>query len=49
VPPPFATGIAPERMRVKTPCTWRMKASPSKSSKTGAGKKRSGVRRRDMP
>jgi hypothetical protein len=28
-------------MRVKTPGTWRMKASPSKGSKTGGGKKRS--------
>jgi hypothetical protein len=28
-------------MRVKTPYTWRMKASPSKSSKIRAGKKRS--------
>jgi hypothetical protein len=28
-------------MRVKTPYTWRMKASPSKGSKTGGGKKRS--------
>jgi hypothetical protein len=27
-------------MRVKTPCTWRIKASPSKSIKIGAGKKR---------
>jgi hypothetical protein len=26
-------------MRVKTPCTWRMKPSPSKTSKA-AGKKR---------
>jgi hypothetical protein len=29
-PPPPATGTAPERMRVKTPCSWRMQASPSK-------------------
>jgi hypothetical protein len=28
-------------MLVKTPCTWRMKATLSKSSKTKAGKKRS--------
>jgi hypothetical protein len=28
-------------MRVKTPITWRMKASPVKSSKTGVSKKRS--------
>jgi hypothetical protein len=28
-------------MRVKTPCTWRIKPSPSKSLKTGGGKKRS--------
>jgi hypothetical protein len=28
-------------MRVKTPCTWRMKGSPSKGSKDGGGKKRS--------
>jgi hypothetical protein len=28
-------------MRVKTPCSWRMKASPSKGLKTGGGKKRS--------
>jgi hypothetical protein len=27
-------------MRVKTPCTWRIKASPSKSIKISAGKKR---------
>jgi hypothetical protein len=40
-PPPPSTGTAPERMRVKTPCSWRMKASPSKCSKTGGGKKRS--------
>jgi hypothetical protein len=39
-PPPPATGAAPEWMRVKTPCSWRMKASPSKGSKVG-GKKRS--------
>jgi hypothetical protein len=38
-PPPKAARVAPERMRVKTPCTWRMKPSPSKSAKT-AGKKR---------
>jgi hypothetical protein len=37
----LATSVAPERMRVKTPCTWRMKPSPSKGSKAGAGKKRS--------
>jgi hypothetical protein len=40
-PPPTATSEAPERMRVKTPCTWRMKPSPSKSPKTSVGKKRS--------
>jgi hypothetical protein len=28
-------------MRVKTPCTWRMKSSPSKTMKTTGGKKRS--------
>jgi hypothetical protein len=28
-------------MRVKTPCTWRMKLSPSKTTKTTGGKKRS--------
>jgi hypothetical protein len=33
--------IAPERMRVKTPCTWRMKSSPSKTTKAAGGKKRS--------
>jgi hypothetical protein len=27
-------------MRVKTPCTWRMKPSPSKTTKTTGGKKR---------
>jgi hypothetical protein len=36
-----ATNVAPEHMRVKTPCTWRMKPSSSKGSKAGAGKKRS--------
>jgi hypothetical protein len=40
-PPPVATAAAPERMRVKTRCTWRMKPSPSKSMKTAGGKKRS--------
>jgi hypothetical protein len=38
--PPEATAIAPERMRVKTPCTWRMKPSPSKTTKAASGKKR---------
>jgi hypothetical protein len=28
-------------MRVKTPCTWRMKPSPSKTAKAAGGKKRS--------
>jgi hypothetical protein len=28
-------------MRVKTPCTWRMKPSPSKTAKAARGKKRS--------
>jgi hypothetical protein len=27
-------------MLVKTPCTWRMKPSPSKTAKTAGGKKR---------
>jgi hypothetical protein len=37
-----ATRIAPERMHVKTLCTWRMKPSPSKNAKAAAtGKKRS--------
>jgi hypothetical protein len=40
-PPPIATAAAPERMRVKTRCTWRMKPSASKSMKTADGKKRS--------
>jgi hypothetical protein len=40
-PPPEATAVAPERMRVKTRCTWRMKPSPSKSLKTAGGNKRS--------
>jgi hypothetical protein len=40
-PPPVATAAVPERMRVKTRCTWRMKTSPSKSMKTAGGKKRS--------
>jgi hypothetical protein len=40
-PPPETTAVAPERMRVKTRCTWRMKPSPSKSLKTAGGKKRS--------
>jgi hypothetical protein len=40
VSPPSTTSVAPERMRVKTLVTWKMKASPSKSVKTGAGKKR---------
>jgi hypothetical protein len=37
----FASREAPEQMRVKTRCIWRMKSSPSKSMKTGVGKKRS--------
>jgi hypothetical protein len=41
VPPPVATAAAPERMRVNTRFTWRMKPSPSKSMKTVGGKKRS--------
>jgi hypothetical protein len=41
VPPLLATSVAPERMGVKTSCTWRMKPSPSKGSKAVAGKKRS--------
>jgi hypothetical protein len=40
-PPLETTAVAPERMRVKTRCTWRMKPSPSKSLKTASGKKRS--------
>jgi hypothetical protein len=40
-PPPVATAAAPERMRVKTRYTWRMKPSPSKSMKAAGGKKRS--------
>jgi hypothetical protein len=39
--PPVATAAAPERMRVKTHCTSRMKPSPSKSMNTAEGKKRS--------
>jgi hypothetical protein len=42
-PPPETITLAPERMRVKTPCTWRMKPSPSKALKTAGGKKRSRV------
>jgi hypothetical protein len=34
------TRVAPERMRVKTQCTWRMKPSPSKTVKAASGKKR---------
>jgi hypothetical protein len=34
--PLLATSKAPERMRVKTRCTWRMKSSPSKGAKAGA-------------
>jgi hypothetical protein len=41
MPPPLATSVAPEQMRVKNPCSWRMKPSPSKGSKAGRGKKRS--------
>jgi hypothetical protein len=37
----LASREAPERMRVKTRCLWRMKPSPSKSMKTAGGKKRS--------
>jgi hypothetical protein len=41
-PPSENIAIALEGMRLKTPCTWRMKPSPSKTMKTAAaGKKRS--------
>jgi hypothetical protein len=40
-PPPETTALAPERMRVKTRCTWRTNPLPSKSLKTAGGKKRS--------
>jgi hypothetical protein len=31
---------SPEPMHVKTPCTWRMKPSPSKTTKAASRKKR---------